>query len=205
MRLPRRSLSLLVAALVAAIVVAGCDSGAATPSPSVDPSASPIIATDAEFCGALGVLESEYRILGDIKLRPTNRRALNAQFEQLGIAWDDVRAVAPRGLRAQMNDMNWAVIDLGIAIEDYTTTAQFTEAADQIQKRDMAFDKAFGRLRARTTCEPFAPTLEPDQSASPESSPSSVLLVTPVPLGSPGVAASATPPAPSTTPHPIGR
>ena len=130
MRLPRRFPSLLLPALAAALALAGCDGGgAATPAPSVDPSASPIIATDAEFCGALGVLQSEYRILGDIKVRPTNRRALNAQFEQLGIAWDDVRAVAPRGLRDQMNDMNWAVIDLGIAIEDYTTTAQFTEAA----------------------------------------------------------------------------
>lgn len=149
-------------------LIAGCDIGPArTPRPSVDPSASPIIETDADFCEALDVVEGEHAILRRIRLRPTNRRELDDQFEQLRIAWQDLLPVAPRGMKAQLDALRWAVIDLGIAIEDYATTDKLAEAADHVLKRDIAFHRVLGRLRARTTCAPWQPTPKPLHTPSP--------------------------------------
>jgi len=155
------------------VLMAGCQLGQGpTPRPTIDPSASPIIETDAEFCGALDVFDSEHQILREIRLRPGNRRALDDQFEQLDIAWDDVRRAAPRGMTDQLDALDWAVIELGLAVEDYTTTSDFEEAADHVLRKDIALDRSTGRLRARTTCVPWAPTPKPLPTPTPAASPS---------------------------------
>lgn len=166
LRRPRPTLPLLATALVT--LAAGCSLGPApTPTPSPDPSASPIIATDDDFCAALDVLENEHVILRQIRLRPTNRRELDDQYEQLRIAWEDMTGVAPRGMKDQLDAVRWAVIDLGIAVEDYTTTTRFDEAAEHVLREDIAFDRTLGRLRARTTCPPWKETPKPQHTPTP--------------------------------------
>ena len=145
---PPRRLAPAIALLVA-LVVAGCDAGASrTPGPTVDPSASPVIETDVAFCESLDVMQNEHVLLRRIRLRPGNRRALDDQYEQLRLAWQDMTIVAPRGMDDQLDAMRWAVIELGIAVEDYTTTARFAEAAEHVLRRDIAFDRTLDRLRA---------------------------------------------------------
>ena len=192
----------LTAALAGLVLLAGCDGGPAkTPRPSLDPSASPIIETDADFCEALDVLEAEHVILRQIRLRPQNRNELDDQFEQVQIAWQDMTRVAPRGMKAQLDAMRWAVIDLGIAIEDYTTTDRLAEAADHVLKRDIAFDRVLGRLRARTTCPPWQPTPKPLHTPSPGPSAAADASASPAPIG----AASSVPASPSSPgPSPAG-
>ena len=75
--------------------------------------------------------------------------------------------MAPRGMADQLEAMDWAVIDLGLAVEDYTTTDRFDQAADHVLRRDIAFDRAIRRLRARTTCAPWAPTPKPERTPTP--------------------------------------
>jgi len=196
---PRIPFAPLLVALAFAAFVAGCDlAGGATPVPTLDPSASPVIQTEPVFCGALDVLESEHQILREIKLRQANRSDLADQFDEVRIAWEEAQLVAPRGMRDQLDAMRWAVIDLGLAIEDYTTSARLEQAADHVLERDIAFDKVIEKLRARTTCAPWAPTPRPVRSASPAPS------ATPAATSPVGPAASSGPP-PSVTPAPIAR
>jgi len=160
--------SAAIAVGLAAIVLTGCSAQQGPrPTRSADPSASPIIETDAPFCGALDVLQSEHMILREIRLRPANRGALDDQFDQLDIAWQDVRDAAPRGMAEQLDALDWAVIDLGLAVEDYTTTDRFEQAADHVLRRDITFARAIARLRARTTCAPWAPTPIPERTPTP--------------------------------------
>jgi hypothetical protein len=149
-------------------LVAACDLGPGpSPAPSLDPSASPIITTQSDFCAALDVLHSEHVILRQIRLRPGNRRALDDQYEQVRIAWEDMVGVVPRGLKDQLDALRWAVIDLGIAVEDYTTTSRFDEAAEHVLREDIAFDRTLGRLRDRTTCPAWQPTPKPVRTPTP--------------------------------------
>lgn len=205
---PRIPLAPLLLALAMALVAGGCDlAGRSTPAPSLDPSASPVIQTEATFCGALDVLESEHQVLREIKLRQTNRSELADQFDEVQIAWEELQRVAPRGMRDQLDAMRWAVIDLGLAIEDYTTSARLDQAADHVLKRDLAFDKAIGRMRARTTCAPWAPTPRPVHTPppSPTTAPTRPPVTDRTPVTSPGDAPTPSGPAASVTPAPIAR
>lgn len=207
---PRIPFAPLLTALAVAALVTGCDlAGGATPAPTLDPSASPVIQTDETFCGALDVLESEHQILREIKLRQANRTKLADQFDEVRIAWEELQRVAPRGMRDQLDGMGWAVIHLGLAIEDYATTSRLDEAADHVLRRDLAFDKAIGKVRARTTCAPWAPTPPPVRPASPSPSPAPVPARPPTadggPVTSPEGAASPSGPVASITPAPIAR
>lgn len=169
----RRALPVLLSALVTGILVAGCEPGGGPgPQRTIDPSASPIIDTEDEFCAALDELESEHERLRQIRLRPGNRQALDDRYDELDLAWDDVRRVAPRGMEVQIRAMDWAVIDLGLAIEDYRTTNRPDDAAAHVLRRDIGFDRAIARLRARTDCAPWAPTPRPRVTPSPSAAPS---------------------------------
>jgi len=191
MRPPRPTRPHLALALVACLLLTGCElAQGPAPRRTIDPSASPIIETEDDFCAALDVLENEHQILREIRLRPGNRRALTDQFDQLDLAWDEVKRLAPRGMGDQIDVMSWAVIELGLAVEDYTTTSRFDEAADHVLRKDIAFDKAIGRLRARTTCLPWAPTPRP--AIAPPPSPSPIPSRSPLP-GPSGSARSARP------------
>jgi hypothetical protein len=169
MRARRTPLAGLLVGLLVAGTLAACGGGpAASPTPTPDPSAGPVIDTDTAFCEALDVMSSEHQILRQIRLRPTNRRQLDDQFEQLQLAWQDMVGVAPDGLQAQLAAMRWAVIDLGIAVEDYTTTfSRFAEASEHVLREDIAFARTLGRLRARTTCPAWEPTPKPQREPSP--------------------------------------
>jgi hypothetical protein len=185
MHLPRPPLWRSLLALGGCLLIVGCELGQGpAPSPSVDPSASPIIETESEFCVALDELESEHQVLREIKLRPGTRDALDHQFEEVDIAWDELQRVAPRGMRDQLDALSWAVIDLGLAVEDYTTTDHLAAAADHVLRMDIAFDRAIGRLRARTTCPPWSPTPPPVATPSPSLTPSAEPSP---PLGTPAV------------------
>jgi hypothetical protein len=188
-RPPRPILTLLVTAV--AVLVTGCGLGSGpSPTPSPDPSASPIVTTESDFCEALDVLESEHVILRQIRLRPGNRRALDDQYDEVRIAWEDMARVAPRDLKDQLDALRWAVIDLGIAVEDYTTTSRFDQAAEHVLREDIAFDRTLGRLRVRTTCPAWRPTPKPERTPSP--APSASPSAATSPGASPSVAPSGT-------------
>ncbi|MFN8619227.1 MAG: hypothetical protein U0869_00595 [Chloroflexota bacterium] len=196
--LPTRSgpLAVVVVASLAGIVAAcGGDPGPSA-SPSPDPSTGPVIEAAVSFCDALDVFEGEHETLREIRLRPNNRRALGDQYDQLDIAWDDIPGSAPIGLGDELDAMRWSVINLGIAIEDYTTTTKFDQAAEHVLEEDIVFDKTLADLRERTTCGEWTPTPAPSSSAGPSPSAS------PATSGSPAPAASAAPSAsvPSTGP-----
>lgn len=188
-RPPRPILPLLVTAFAALVTGCGLGSGP-SPTPSPDPSASPIVTTESDFCMALDVLESEHVILRQIRLRPGNRRALDDQFEEVRIAWEDMVRVAPRGLKDQLDALRWAVIDLGLAVEDYTTTSRFDQAAEHVLREDIAFDRTLGRLRVRTTCPVWQPTPRPERTPSTAPSPSSSPPPSGPPAASPSLAGS---------------
>ncbi len=162
---------LLLAVTVAAFGVTGCAAGPpATPPPAPDPSLGPVIAADDDVCAALDVMSQEHLLLREIRLRPANRRALDDQFEQLQLAWRDLLDVAPIDLDDQMDALRWAVIDLGLAVEDYTTTTRFAEAAEHVLREDIAFARTLGHLRARTTCPAWQPTPPPARTSAPGAS-----------------------------------
>jgi hypothetical protein len=162
--------------LIGISIVAGCQGGGPAPGRTVDPSASPILDTDAEFCTALDVLEGELANLRTIRLRPGNRRALDDQFEEVDIAVDDVMRHAPDGMAVQLRELDGARIELGLGVEDYTTTNRFEEAADHVYRKELQFDRAIGRVRARTTCPAYASTPPPERTPSPEPSPSGSMV-----------------------------
>jgi hypothetical protein len=157
--------------LAGVLLLAGCLGGGPAPRATIDPSASPILETDAKFCGYLDVLDGELANLRTIRLRPGNRRLLDDQFDEVVIAVDDVMRDAPDGMQVQLRELEQARIELGLGVEDYTTTNRFEEAADHVYRRELQFDRAIARVRARTDCPPYAPTPRPERTPPPEPSP----------------------------------
>jgi hypothetical protein len=186
----------VLAALLAG-AVAACDLGQGPgPTAVIDPSASPIIEARPEVCLAIDGLERELADLRAVRLRPANRDMLDLQYDELSAAWDEVRRLAPEGMEDQLELVRRALVDLWLAVEDFTTSFDPEKAVDHVQREAAAFAKAFTRLRDRTDCPPWVRPTPGPETPSPSGSGAPAPAGPPA-SGPPGASTVAGAPAPS--------
>jgi hypothetical protein len=150
-RLLGRTTPWMVAVLVA---LAGCTAGAGTPTPSFPPGSleSPLVAMDPVLCDALDRVGKELRDVRDTRLRRQVGDLLQRRFEDIRVMAIEVDRVAPYELAAHLNQLWDAVWQLGLAVEDYRTTNNLSEAADYIRRSQVQLQRTLTRFRRAASC-----------------------------------------------------
>jgi hypothetical protein len=150
--------ALLVIVLMA---LAGCGGGSsASPGPASSddyPYASgetpgPTLNVDPQLCAAMHNLGVAVAGVKAVKLKPTTRDDLEVAFGNVNVAMDDVWRFAPDLLNARVRTLGYAVVDLGLAVEDFRTTDHLTQAGPDIDRKGSVVEKALRGLRVATTC-----------------------------------------------------
>jgi hypothetical protein len=137
------------------LVLAGCTAGAETPPPSGLPDGSlesPLVAMDPVLCGALDRVGKELRDVRDTRLRRAVGDLLQRRFEDIRVMTNEVDRVATYELAAHLNSLWDAVTQLGLAVEDYRTTDQPSEAVSYIRRSITQLQRTLTRFRRAASC-----------------------------------------------------
>jgi hypothetical protein len=145
-----------VACLLVALVA--CTAGAPGRTPGFDDllgpdeSVWPSVDVDPALCTNLALLLQELQDVRETRLRQTAGELLQRRFEDVRIIAYEVDRVAPYELANPLNVLWDGVNELALAVEDYRTTDQPTEAAAYIRRASVALQRAAARFRRAAHC-----------------------------------------------------
>jgi hypothetical protein len=121
-------------------------------SPGPGESVFPSVEVDPILCEDLRQVQEELRDLRQTRIRRGIGELLQRRFEDIRVMTDEVDNVTPYELESHLNPLWDAVLQLGLAVEDYRTTNNPGEAVNYIRRSGTQLQRVLTRFRRAAGC-----------------------------------------------------